>query len=152
MPSAVKLAEPASVDPIASAAKSVSLLRQCAVAPPAVQAKLNDVCSKASALISYFASDKTSNTDAQFMVQQYLGLLYEAVSRYSDAVRLSGGASGEAAKSIAELLDGLATRFGSLLQTLRHEDDTEISNEIKALNQTLTDMDSLTQKVRGDSS
>jgi hypothetical protein len=144
--------EPAEIDPLVAAKQSVARLRESLVTPPIVQAKLNDVCKKATDLIAYLESDDSDNGDGKIMVQQYLSLLQGAVSRYSDAVKLSGGIGQESTKSIVELLDGLATRFESLKLKLAHEDDAEISGEIKALNQTLTEMDTLTLKVRGDSS
>lgn len=139
-------------DPLVKARSAIDAMRRMTLTPPAVHAKLNAVVNAASRLLAFFEQDRANNIDGQIMVEQYLSLLSGVLVRYRDAARLAGGGGSQSVKSISELLDSLAERFDSLSEKLTHQEDTEISGEIKALNQALTEMDSLAIKLRGDNS
>ena len=135
-----------------TARSSIEAMRRLMLTPPVVQAKLSRGVHSASALVEYFEHDNSTNADGQLRLQQYLALLQGVLERYHEGARIAAGAGRQSVESISQLLEDLAIRFDALHEKLIHQQDAEISNEIKALNQALTEIDPLTARLRGNSS
>lgn len=135
------------------------VLRQVAALAPQVgyeeaRWRLKAICEKADALLRYADQHPDRSGDSLAIIRQYLELTRTGVQLFLEANPLSGNQAQQSRARLNELLTNVQERLTQLYEWLNAEEDAALAGRLKALTQTLKELDevslTLGQSSRGE--